>query len=299
VYCEGGWYDEPNQASLFTQNAVMHSPPSRLAAASLYYAQNSGFGTARHNVEWYDSVEQIMINGEYAEFSETAYYIKTTDKALLTVITDEDSLFLRADTLISFVDSNDFRIFHAHYQVRIYKNDLQGYCDSIYYSYEDSLFRMYYDPVLWSEVNQMTADTITMQMSNNEPKQINMYNNAFMVSRSDSLLYNQIKGKNTFGYFKEGEINKMLVQGNGQSIYYGKDENDAYIGVNKIECSNMWIYFADQTINRINFLNKPDAQFDPIQHIDPSNYLLKDFRWLEDDRPKSREDILNISPRVR
>ena len=41
---------------------------------------------------------------------------------------------------------------------------MRGKCDSLVYSYADSTIRLYNDPILWSDENQLTADSIWIQL---------------------------------------------------------------------------------------------------------------------------------------
>ena len=113
-------------------------------------------------------------------------------------------MYLSADTLYSFEDTvvNDssdtstYRIFKAFHKVLLHQGDMQGACDSIYYSYEDSILKMYTDPIIWMEETQMVADTILLHIKKEELKNIDLKTKAFIINYADSTLYNQIKGKN-------------------------------------------------------------------------------------------------------
>src|SRR5205085_2150852 len=82
--------------------------------------------------------------------------------------------------------------------------------------------------------NQLKADTINILLKNKVVDQIKMLKAGFVSSKADSSLFNQMKGKNMYGYFETGEMKRLLVDGNGESVYYAKDDSGAYIGVNKI-----------------------------------------------------------------
>lgn len=55
----------------------------------------------------------------------------------------------------------------------------------------------------------------------------------------------------------------------------------------------MTIWFKDNKIERIWFFEKPDGETIPIEQLKSEQTFLKDFRWLEEYRPKSRSDIFN------
>lgn len=183
-----------------------------------------------------------------------------------------------------------YRILKAYHKVKIYKSDLQGKCDSLVYTYRDSVMRLYIDPVLWSEKSQLTAEHIELKTGKGMLKSMLLTNTAFIISQEDSLRFNQIKGKVMHGYFSDNKLYKIKVEGNGQTIYYGKDK-DKYIGVNKADCSDLLIFLKDSQVDKITFIKKPDATLYPINELPPGELLLKDFVWKIKQRPGSFKDI--------
>lgn len=294
IYCESGWYDTPTGKSLFGKNTVLRSDGQYLESDSLYYEQKIDFGISYDRFLWKDDSLGIILNAYYAEFYRKKNQIHATDSVILTYIMNDDSLFLTSDLLKSGRDSiTDKQEMHAYHDVVFYKSDLQGKCDSLFFSFSDSTIRMFYEPILWSNINQLTGDTIAIRMKNNKVNQVDLLQNGFIINQADSVheFFNQIKGRNIYGYFKNNELHKMLVRGNGESVYFGKDDEEAYIGVNKALCSNMWIYLQDNEVSRISFLQKPDAEFIPIQKSTPSEMILKDFLWRHDERPEDKAAI--------
>jgi len=151
---------------------------------------------------------------------------------------------------------------------------------------------MYKEPVLWSEGNQLTGDTISILLINEKLDRFELYDNGFIANKAhENGLFNQIKGRHILGYFKDKQLDRLLVSGNGESIYYGTDEGSAFIGANKAVCSNMWIYMKDEQVSRITFLTQPDATFYPIQTINPSDFILDGFKWKMEMRPESKDDL--------
>ena len=113
---------------------------------------------------------------------------------------------------------------------------------------------------------------------------------------SDTLQFNQIKGKNMKGYFRDNKIYKIYVSGNAQTIYYAyTDNNTAILGANRADCSYMIIFIVENKINSITFLQKPDATLFPIKEVKPLEFLLGGFHWHERERPRTVEDIFKGS----
>jgi hypothetical protein len=232
--------------------------------------------------------------GHYGEYYDSLQYIMATQKPLLIYKMDKDSLFLTADTLKSANKSERdmLRNFFAYHKVRMFMKDMQGVCDSLFYSFEDSTFRMYYKPVMWSDNIQMSGDTIFLQTKNRKADKLSIYKAGFIISPSGKKYYDQIKGINIFGYFKENELDHMDVEGNAESLYFGKDEKNKYIGSNKALSVNITLYFKDKKIDKIVFLKKPEAVFTPIKMLVGDQFQLKDFNWQIERKPKSREELM-------
>ncbi|HHM20780.1 MAG TPA: hypothetical protein ENJ20_02045, partial [Bacteroidetes bacterium] len=143
------------------------------------------------------------------------------------------------------------RIILAYNDVRILKSDLQARCDSLSYSSADSLFRLFHQPVIWSDTSQFTADHIRIQLANGAIDRIYMENNSFITNTPDEVFFNQIKGRNSTAQFDSSELRIVRVAGNAESVYYALDDERAYIGVNKTVCSEMKIIFGNNEVTGI------------------------------------------------
>ena len=191
-------------------------------------------------------------------------------------------------------EHDTIRTFFAYHKVRMFMKDMQGVSDSMYYSFEDSIFRMYYDPVVWTNDVQMSGDTIYLHTKNQKADNFTIYKNGFIVSPSGPKYFDQIKGTNIYGYFKDNELYRLDVKGNGESLYFGKDDKNKYIGSNKAVSANIDIYFHDKKIEKIAFIKKPEAVFTPIKMLPKDQFKLKDFKWQIDRKPKTRAEMLRV-----
>jgi hypothetical protein len=117
------------------------------------------------------------------------------------------------------------------------------------------------------------------------------------IHGSDTMQFNQIKGKNMKGYFKDNKMYKVNVFGNAQTIYYSyTDNNTSLLGANRTASSNMIIFIVDNKVNSITFLQKPDATLFPVKQLKPiTDFLLGGFHWLEKERPRTIADIFKGS----
>lgn len=298
LYAEAGTYNTVTDIAQFTKNPYYKTGSQTLSGNLLFFDRAKGLGRATKNVTFVDTAQNIILKGNKANYNKNTESSVVTDKAYVIVLVDNDSLFLSADTLRSFMDKKMlYRTLIAYHDVRAFKSDLQLRCDSMVYTYKDSTMRCFRNPTIWSQNAQMTADFITMEIKNGDLDKMNLFDNAFlvMIDSLDTMKFDQIRGKNMFGFFKENKLNVLNVEGNGQSVYYAKEEEKPgeYLGVNKADCSNMIIRFRDNKVQKVNFLVKPDAVFSPLDEVKEEDLKLKGFTWRIKLRPESKEAVIN------
>ncbi|MBL7740558.1 MAG: OstA family protein [Chitinophagaceae bacterium] len=183
------------------------------------------------------------------------------------------------------------RYFEAYRNVRIFNDSLQAVCDSMFYSFQDSVFRLYDDPVVWAKESQITGDTIHLFTKNKKADKIEAYDNSFLVNRLDDQAFNQIKSTRMDGYFVNGNIDSVRAKGLAECIYYIQDEDSAYTGVNQSKSDIMDIYFRNKELYKVVFRSSVTGTLWPIRQKGPSEMRLPNFRWLDERRPKTRLEM--------
>jgi len=291
IYCENGWYDTKLNIAQFNKNAYLDTKGQLLQGDSLYYERETGLGLAFENVELYDSARQIILKGKYAIYLENPEYALLTDSAQFMQLDSHDTLFVHADTLESSMDSTQqFKILKAYRKVKMFRTDMQAKCDSMVYLESDSVFQLFFEPVIWSGENQLTAEHMDLHLANNSMDYIDLKSTSFIISKEDSIRYNQIKGRNMKGYFRNNKLYKIDVKGNGQTLYFPKDQEDL-IGINRAESTDITIYLKESKIDRIKLILAPEATLFPPEELLRDEYYMKGFVWLDEHRPKDRHDI--------
>jgi len=232
--------------------------------------------------------------GNYAWYNKQPEEFMVTGRAVFIQISNNDSLFLHADTISAntIADStvNGYRLMKAYYGCRIFSEDLQAKCDSLSYSFQDSVIRLYKTPVIWSEENQLTSDSMAVFTKNRQTDRLELYNSAFISSQVDTLRFNQIKGRSLTGLFKNNELYKIEIRGNGESVYYLLDGPDI-AGVNQSKCANIEATVEKGRISEITDFGSPEGFIDPPDIIKINEIRLAGFQWLDGLRPKNKSDI--------
>ncbi len=293
LYCEKGWYDTKNDLMDIWKNALIDNRKQIVHGDSLLFDNISGFGQSFRNVVIQDTINDLIVKGEYAWYYKDPEKFLVTDKAIFIQVS-KDSLFLHADTITSAMVTDtallSFRLMKAFHGCRVFSNGLQAKCDSLSYSFQDSVIRLYRDPVLWADENQLTADSMAVFSKNKQTDRLELYSSAFVTSQIDSLRFNQIKGRSLTGYFKNNKLYKIDIRGNGESIYY-LVEGDKIAGVNQSKCVNIEVYMKDGKISEIYEYQEPEGTIDPPEPKIPKLLRLTGFSWLNELRPKDKNDI--------
>lgn len=292
LYCEKGWYDTSNNTTSIWKNAVIDNKSQIVHGDSLFYDDNTGYGQSFGNVTIADTTYNIIVKGDYAWYYKMPERFMVTDSAMFIQINNNDSLFLHADTITAVTISNTaaagYRLMRAFYNCRVFSEDVQAKCDSLSYSFQDSVIRLYKYPVLWSEENQLTSDSMAIFTKNRQADRMELYNSAFITSQVDTMRFNQIKGRSLIGYFRDNKLYRININGNGESLYYIV-ENDGVAGVNKGKCSDIDIFVENGKIKEIYQNQSPEGVIDPPSLKD--NLRLTGFGWLDTIRPKKISDI--------
>jgi len=295
IYCENGWYDTQNNKSQFKKNAYMLTDEQKLEGDSLFYDRNLDFGKAFQNVVMSDTVQNMMITGNYAEFKRQEGFAFVTDSSQAIMVDKHDSLFMHSDTLWMFFDSaQNLEYILAYNKTKFYRKDMQGMSDSLIYHFADSTIFMYKEPVLWSDQNQLTADSIHIALANKQIDTLALINSAFIISMDDTIhknTFNQIKGKVMIGYFKNNQMRKVQINGNAESIFFVRDEDQLLTGINKTLSSDMNIYLDSSGVYAVVPIKSVDAHMYPEAEVSEEDRKLKNFRWIKDRRPMKKEDI--------
>jgi lipopolysaccharide export system protein LptA len=300
IYCERGTYNTETDVAQVSQNAFMRSPERHVKGDSLYYDKQNGYGETFGHIEIQDSVRDVIIHGNKAYYFDQPEKAIVTKDALFIKLTDSgDSLYLHADTLCYEVDTaataaDTTGLKHkrakAYYRAQCYKSNFQMRCDSIVYLLQDSVIKLYKEPILWTGINQLIAKQIDAFLKNGQIDYALMNEEALIISNNDTTIFNQVSGDDMKGFFKENELEQINVKGNANSIYFVEDEED-YLGFHKSGSNEMKLYFKDRKVQTVKFIGGEEKTLFPLKSMGKEKSKLDRFAWYEKYRPKSIIDI--------
>jgi len=294
MYCEKGWYDTKNDVTSIWKKALIDNKEQIIKGDSLFFNKATGYGESFGNISIQDTTNNLTVTGNYAWYYRDPESFMVTDRALFIQVSGSDSLFMHADTIraITVADTSlkGYRLMSAYYGVRIFSKNMQAKCDSLAYSFQDSVIRLYTEPVIWSEENQLTADSIALFTKNRQAERLELYGSAFVAAQVDTFRFNQMKGRTLTGYFRGNELYKIDIRGNGESIYYLLDE-DNIAGLNPTRCSRIEVLIEDGKISEVTEFENAEGTLEPPDIPTPDAIRLKGFHWFDSIRPKKKEDL--------
>jgi hypothetical protein len=216
-----------------------------------------------------------------------------TKRAVAINFVENDSVYIHGKKLM-VTGKEGNRIIRAFNNVRFFKKDMSGKCDSIHSSSKIALTKLIGNPILWNGESQITGDIMHLIGNNTSQKldSLKVLNNTFLVSK-DTLGtgYNQIKGQNLFGKFEEGKLHDVDIVKNTEVIYYMRNDAQELIGINKNKSSKINILFNKNEVDEITFFKQVDGDLFPEKDLPENDRKLKGFIWRGEERIKSKDDI--------
>ncbi|WP_413614482.1 OstA-like protein [Flavobacterium sp. N502540] len=293
IYTERGFYDTKKNLAHFLRKSYIKYDDRLIEGDSLYYNRNIEFASATRNVKITDSINRGIVKGHYAEIYKLKDSMFVTKRAVAINLVEKDSVYIHGKKLMVTGKEGE-RILRAYNNVRFYKIDMSGKCDSIHSNSKTALTKLIGNPILWNGESQITGDVMHLIGDKNTKKldSLKVLNNTFIVSR-DTLGtgYNQVKGLNLFGKFREGKLHDVDVIKNTEVIYYMRNDDNELIGINKNVSSKINLIIENNDIETITFFNKVDGDVYPEADLPENARKLRGLHWRGDERIKSKDDI--------
>lgn len=192
----------------------------------------------------------------------------------------------------SFSDTTTIRFVQGFHNVKMHRSNIQGLCDSLVFSSLDSMARLYGKPILWNEENQFTADSMQFVVSGKSLTKAELLSSAYVISKEDSVHFNQIKSTDIIGYFKKNDIYRFDALG-GVSLMFFIEEDSVITTMNQKECRVMKGLIKDRKIQKIQYVQDVKSDAFPVYNLPINKQRLKGFNWSPEKRPKDRFAVCN------
>ena len=296
VYGLRGIYDtRTGQTSLMDRSYIIKDMRT-IVADSLYSDSEAGYDEAFGNAVLTDDENLCALTGDYCIYYEQTGNAMATDRAVALEFSSPDTLYIHGDTLRMYTYNLNTDSVHrnllAYYHVRMFRNDVQGVCDSMISIQRDSCTYMYGQPILWNEVQQVFGEEIDVYNNDSTIDWIHVINQAMTVQQLDSVSYNQVASREMFCYFRDGEVVRNEAKGNVLVVYYIEEDDGNRIGVNYTETSELKMYLQDKRIHKI-WMPAATATMYPEIKLPKERQYLPAFAWFDYIRPQGKDDLFD------
>lgn len=187
----------------------------------------------------------------------------------------------------------------ANPNVKFFRVDLQGLCDSMTFVSKDTLLHLDHHPVVWNENKQIFGNKIIVHLNDSTVDWAKLPDFGFVAEHIDEEFYNQLTGKEMYATFKDGELRHLDVSGNVQAIMLPQENDSTYNKIANLESSYMAADFMNQELQRMKLWPETSGTMTPLYLAKRQLFYLPQFRWFEPLRPRKPEDVFIITPEMR
>lgn len=241
------------------------------------------------NVEEQAETSETSDISEDPESPETNESIESADESESVASLPKAALI---DSIIAQPDTVRYLVAAPH--VKFYRKDMQGVCDSMTFVSRDTMIWMNYKPIVWSDNRQITGSTIQVHLNDSTVDWAKVPSNAFMAEYIEDGFFNQLSGKEMIAQFIDGELRHLDVNGNVIAVTFPEEDDSTINKVTNIESSFLAADFRDNAIQKMKLWSQTNATVTPLYLAKKSLFFLAGFRWFDEYRPASPDDIFDF-----
>lgn len=263
-----------------------------------------------------DTARKCMLIGGFGLYNDSTRESMATEYPLLMDYSRPDTLFLRADTVRTFIvthkvfpplpetpldggvadslvvarDSSqmvdkEFHMARAYHRARFFNQDLQGVADSMEFQEVDSMLYLFHKPVVWSGERQVAGNRIDVHFNDSVPDWAYLPESGMMAEYIDEDFYNQLAGKKMKAYLEDRHLRRLEVEGNVETIFLPMENDSTYNRLVNAESSFLTIDMDGNDMDKLKMWPEVSGTVTPIFLVKNAQKWLRNFRWLESIRP--------------
>ena len=303
-----GWYNtSADDATLYQRSLITAKDGKTLLGDTVYYNRKLNYGEARGNVIITDPSNKVILDGDYGYHDDNAHYSYVTRRARAREFSQKDTIYLHADTLCTLINhivndsvNDSVRVLRAFNQVRFYRSDIQGICDSLQLSEADTIINMYRHAVVWNLERQIFGDEINVHLNDSTADWATLPTGGFMAEHLGEIYYDQLSGKKMKAWFENKELRQLDVDGNVQVIMFPQEKDSTYNKMVNAESSYMRLNLKPkQEVDRITMWPEVSGKVTPLFLAKKADMYLPQFQWYDALRPKTPDDIYDVSDELK
>ena len=304
-----GWYNtSADDATLYERALITAKDGKTLQGDTVYYNRKRNYGEARGDVVITDPSNKVILDGDYGYHDDNVHYSYVTGRARAREFSQQDTIYLHADTLCTLINyverdsvgGDSVRVLRAFNQVRFYRSDVQGICDSLQLSEADTIINMYNHAVVWNLERQIFGDEINIHLNDSAADWATLPTGGFMAEHLGEIYYDQLSGKKMKAWFENKELRQLDVDGNVQVIMFPQEDDSTYNKMVNAESSYLRLNLkAKQEVDRIAMWPEVSGRVTPLYLARKMDMYLPQFQWYDALRPKSPDEIYDVSDELK
>ena len=301
IVTTNGWYNtQADDGTLYARSRVIAKDGKTLVGDTVYYNRQRNYGEARGDVVITDPNNKVILDGDYGYHDDNAHYSYVTRRARAREFSQQDTLYLHADTLCTLINDDSVRILRAFNAVRFYRKDVQGIGDSLQMSEADSIVNLYHHAVVWSGERQISGEEINVHLNDSAADWATLPQYGLMVEHVGEDYYDQLSGKTMKAYFENKEMRRLDVDGNVLVIMYPMESDSTYNKLVSAESSYLRVLLKEkQEVDKITMWPEVTGKVIPLYLAKRSQLYLPQFNWYDTYRPKDPDDIDDVDGATR
>lgn len=242
-----------------------------------------------------DTARKVTLIGGYGEYNDMLRRAFSTDYPLLIDYSRPDTLFLRADTVLSFVEtvltdsvanvSQDFRTARAIGRARFFSQEVQGIADTLLFKEQDTILYMMRKPVVWSGDRQVYGNAINVHLNDSTADWAELPESGMLAEHIAEGFYNQLTGSYMKAYLKDSQLERLDASGNVVAILLPQEKDSTYNKLVHAESSYLTLEMDGKKLSYLKMWPEVSGTVTPLFDVKGSDRYIEGFSWLEVLRP--------------
>lgn len=301
VITTSGWYNtSADDATLYDRSQLYAKDGKTLVGDTVYYNRSFNYGEAKGNVVITDPKNKVILDGDYGYHDDNSHYSYVTKRARAREFSQKDTIYLHADTLCTLMNDDSVRILKAFKGVRFYRSDIQGICDSLQLSVADTILNLYRHAVVWNNDRQISGNEINVHINDSTVDWATLPNFGFMAELIGESYYDQLSAKKMRATFVNKELRELDANGNVQVIMYPQESDSTYNKMVHAESSYLNLNLKPkQEVEKISMWPEVTGKVAPLFLVRKTDMFLPEFVWHDALRPKSPDEIFDVSDEMK
>lgn len=290
----GTYNTSTGQADLYARSRVVTSQNNTLEGDTLFYDRNKGYGEAFGNMVITNPEKHSTLIGDYGFYNELTDSAFVSGNAFAMEYSRPDTLYIHADTITAITLADSTHVMNALRNVRFFRRDVQGMCDSMVFVEADSILFMHHHPVIWNGLKQIHGNEIMVHLADSTVDWARLPDFGMMTEHIAEDCYDQLAGSDMTVWIADTTVTRLYVEGNVRLIMFPMEQDSSYNKFTFVESSYLDAHFRNNDVDRVYFWPETNGNVTPLYLAKKSEYFLDSFQWYGTMRPLAPDEVFDV-----